>query len=339
MQVHYFQRYHSAENVATANTMLMLSRMYNYDANKFFAMLNERILKNSIQDSSEMKFEIQKVSNNSVPDAVISQKSFKIVIETKLYNQFDKKQLINHLEEFGCEDIKVLLSLDPKPMDKNLMNDLMVDITKYNEEHKVFIQHINVTFGELIKYMRDYIDDRDRAMVDIVDDFEKYCFDDGLIPNSHKILRAVASGTSINSNMELNLIHDLEYRHFSNHGYIGLYNDKKIKAIGKLYKTIVTEMVDGKLIYRVEDGDELVTPEEKERINAAIVRGEDYGYELEKESIRYYMVEKFYPTNYVKTSKYGIFKDKLFNLEEVLQISELPSTEEIAKLLDGRSWE
>lgn len=28
MQIHYFQRYHSKENVDTSNTMLMLSRLY-----------------------------------------------------------------------------------------------------------------------------------------------------------------------------------------------------------------------------------------------------------------------------------------------------------------------
>ena len=44
MQIHYFQRYHSKENVDTSNTMLMLSRLYNYNADKFFSMLNSLIL-------------------------------------------------------------------------------------------------------------------------------------------------------------------------------------------------------------------------------------------------------------------------------------------------------
>ena len=35
MQIHYFQRYHSKENVDTSNTMLMLSRLYNYNDDKF----------------------------------------------------------------------------------------------------------------------------------------------------------------------------------------------------------------------------------------------------------------------------------------------------------------
>ena len=36
--------YHSKENVDTSNTMLMMSRLYNYNADKFFEMLNTRII-------------------------------------------------------------------------------------------------------------------------------------------------------------------------------------------------------------------------------------------------------------------------------------------------------
>ena len=121
MQIHYFQRYHSKENVDTSNTMLMLSRLYNYNADKFFSMLNSLIL--GEDESPEITFDLQVVGDDSVPDAVISQKSFKIVVETKLYNQFYKQQLVNHLEQFGAEDIKVLLTLDPRPMKPQLFDE------------------------------------------------------------------------------------------------------------------------------------------------------------------------------------------------------------------------
>lgn len=84
MQIHYFQRYHSKENVDTSNTMLMLSRLYNYNADRFFLMLNSLIL--GEKESPEITFDLQVAGDESVPDAVISQKSFKIVVETKLYN-------------------------------------------------------------------------------------------------------------------------------------------------------------------------------------------------------------------------------------------------------------
>ena len=92
MQIHYFQRYHSKENVDTSNTMLMLSRLYNYNADRFFLMLNSLIL--GEKESPEISFDLQVAGDESVPDAVISQKSFKIVVETKLYNQFTKQQLV-----------------------------------------------------------------------------------------------------------------------------------------------------------------------------------------------------------------------------------------------------
>ena len=57
MQIHYFQRYHSKENVDTSNTMLMLSRLYNYNADKFFSMLNSLIL--GEDESPEITFDLQ----------------------------------------------------------------------------------------------------------------------------------------------------------------------------------------------------------------------------------------------------------------------------------------
>ena len=42
MKIHYFQRYHKGEDVATANTMLLLSRLYSYSSGKFFQFLKEQ---------------------------------------------------------------------------------------------------------------------------------------------------------------------------------------------------------------------------------------------------------------------------------------------------------
>lgn len=67
MQIHYFQRYHSKENVDTSNTMLMLSRLYNYNADKFFSMLNSLIL--GEDESPEISFDLQVAGDESVPDA------------------------------------------------------------------------------------------------------------------------------------------------------------------------------------------------------------------------------------------------------------------------------
>ena len=210
MQIHYFQRYHSKENVDTSNTMLMLSRLYNYNADKFFSMLNSLIL--GEDESPEITFDLQVAGDESVPDAVISQKSFKIVVETKLYNQFDKQQLVNHLEQFGAEDIKVLLTIDPRPMKQQLFDEMTVELKKYNSENMERlihpIKHVNLTFEQLVEAMEDIIDDRDTEIISVLDDFKKYCFDEKLIPDGHKWMRAIVAGTTFQDNMDLNLFYD-----------------------------------------------------------------------------------------------------------------------------------
>lgn len=340
MQIHYFQRYHSKENVDTSNTMLMLSRLYNYNADKFFSMLNTLILQED--ESPEIAFDLQVAGDDSVPDAIISQKSFKIVVETKLYNQFGKQQLVNHLKQFGSEDIKVLLTLDPKPMKQDLFAEMALEVKKYNTENiKQLIhpiKHVNLTFEQLVEAMEDIIDDRDTEIVSVLDDFKKYCFDEKLIPDSYKWMRAIVAGTTFEDNTELNLFYDQESRKFSEHGYIGLYKDKSIRAIGKLKKTIIAVEEDNEMKYRTETGD-AATPDEISRINEAIRRAEDYGYNLRTISHRYFMVEKFYPIDFRKSSKNPIQKSKFFNLAEMFGYKTMPDTEIIAKDLDGRTWE
>lgn len=82
MKIHYFQRYHAKENVATANTMLLLSRLYTYSADKFFRLLKSEFFSGSFEP--EIVFTLQEKNVDSIPDATITQPSFKVVVETKL---------------------------------------------------------------------------------------------------------------------------------------------------------------------------------------------------------------------------------------------------------------
>ncbi len=340
MQIHYFQRYHSKENVDTSNTMLMLSRLYNYNADKFFSMLNSLIL--GEDESPEISFDLQVAGDESVPDAVISQKSFKMIVETKLYNQFSKQQLMNHLKEFSAEDIKVLLTIDPKPMKQQLFDEMTAELKQYNSdnaERLVYpIKHVNLTFEQLVEAMEDIIDDRDTEIISVLDDFKKYCFDEKLIPDGYMWMRAIVAGTTFQDNMDLNLFYDQESRKSSEHGYIGLYKDKSIRAIGKLKKTVLAVEEDGKMKYQTETG-EVVTSEEIERIEEAIRRAKDYGYNLRTISHRYFIVEKFYPINFRKSSKNPIQKSKFFNLADMFGYKIMPVTEKIASDLNGKTWE
>ncbi|MFR0956875.1 MAG: hypothetical protein ACLSFA_14320 [Roseburia inulinivorans] len=96
--------------------MLMLSRLYNYNAINSLQCWNALIL--GQDETPEITFELQVAGDESVPDAIISQKSFKIVVETKLHNQFQQDQLEKHLTQFGTEEIKVLLIVRSKTYER-----------------------------------------------------------------------------------------------------------------------------------------------------------------------------------------------------------------------------
>ena len=101
MKIHYFQRYHEKENVATANAMLLLSRLYQYSSEKFFYLLKSAFFSDDFEP--EIVFNLQEKSRNSIPDATITQQSFKIVVETKMSDWFYSDQLMRHLQAFGCQ--------------------------------------------------------------------------------------------------------------------------------------------------------------------------------------------------------------------------------------------
>lgn len=340
MQIHYFQRYHSKENVVTSNTLLMLSRLYSCNPGKFFSMLNSLVL--GADSSPELSFELQVRGEGSVPDAVIGQPSFKVVVETKLHNQFGKEQLIRHLGSFSSEDIKVLLTIDPQKMNSKLLSELQAAIDEYNRSGKARltspIKHVNVTFEELVQAMEDIVDDRDTEIVAVLDDFKKYCFDEKLIPDGYKWMRAVTVGTTISDNKELGLYYDKESVNSSEHGYVGLYSKKSIVAIGKLLKTVVAYEENRELKFRPEGG-ATVTDDEKQRIREAIRRADKYGYDLISNRHRFFIVDKFYETDFRKSSKNPILKSKFFNLAEILGCSTMPDTQKIAADLSGRTWE
>lgn len=138
MKIHYFQRYHSKENVATANTMLLLSRLYSYSSDKFFRFLKSEYFSDRFEP--EIVFTLQEKSEESVPDATITQEGFKIVVETKMSDWFHSDQLLRHLKSFKEERNKVLITIAPELMAKDKK-------AKFEEQLPCFIElYISIEF-------------------------------------------------------------------------------------------------------------------------------------------------------------------------------------------------
>ena len=179
MKIHYFQRYHGKEDMATANTMLLLSRLYSYSPDKFFKFLKSEYFDNLFEP--ELVFTLQEKSSDSRPDATITQEGFKIVVETKLTDWFYSEQLMRHLNSFGNEKNKVMITLASELMSEEKRLDFEKQLKEYNSTQKYPVIHINTTFEKIINAIRRFIDDRDYEMRDILDDYRDYCYNDNLI--------------------------------------------------------------------------------------------------------------------------------------------------------------
>ena len=336
MKIHYFQRYHAKENVATANTMLLLSRLYTYSADKFFRLLKSEFFSPSFEP--EIVFTLQEKNEDSVPDATITQPSFKVVVETKLSDWFYSEQLEKHLKAFHDETYQVLITLAPEPMDESKKAAFEERLREYNAGRTVSVQHINTTFERLAEAVRESIDERDYEMQDVLEDYLNYCCSDGLIPVSDawKWLRVQLAGVTFDFNFKENLYYDSMDRGFRAHDYLGLYRKKHVEAIGKISAIITAErQEDGSIVYREEKG--LLTEERKEKIRRAIEDGKKYGYNLNSQ--RYFFVEQFYETDFQKSTPRAPMGSRVFDLTEVLNTDKLPDVPLLAQELRKRTWE
>ncbi|MEO0184024.1 MAG: hypothetical protein ABIL40_11195, partial [candidate division WOR-3 bacterium] len=104
MAINIFEEpYEKEENRWTANLMKTLSKSDPAVINEFFAEIG---LNARIKTIDDVDFVLQKVEEQSIPDAVIEGKDdkFYLAIEMKKWANFDAKQVERHIE-----------SITPKP--------------------------------------------------------------------------------------------------------------------------------------------------------------------------------------------------------------------------------
>ena len=336
MKVHYFQRYHGKENVATANTILLLSRLYTFSPDKFFRFLKSEFFSDIFEP--EIIFNLQEKSEKSVLDATITQESFKIIVETKLTDWFYQKQLMNHLKSFKEEKYKVLLTLSSEEMAKDKKAELENQLREYNKKQNTSIMHLHTTFENLANAIQDVIDDRDYEMQEVLEDFLDYCYNDKLIPvdDAWKFMRMQLAGATFDFNIKNGIYFDKVERGFRAHNYLGLYKNKSVRAIGKISARITAIESDSGIKYNVEFGE--LTEERKQKIVAAMAQGDALGYELRTNEHRYFFVEKFYETDFKKITPKAPMGTRVFDLSQILGAEEIPEMEKLAEMLRNKSW-
>lgn len=336
-KIHYFQRYHQKENVVTNNTLLLFSRLYNYSPNKFKQFIDTLT---EIEINVGVDFSQQSKSKTSIPDGVIAQSSFKIVIETKLWDNFNNNQLESHLDEFKTERKQILLALAPEFINENQKSNLIKTISEYNSEHKKNINFVNVTFKKIIDTYKEVIFDYDVELKDIIDDFEEFCSSYGLLPNNSPRMLVIACGWTLHHNFQRKVYYDPDDRGYSRCTHLGIYKEKRVQGIGKI-ENIITAHIDNDKLVVTSTTNGVATEEQQQNIIDIINDAKvDLGWNV-SEGNKFFCVDNFYPTKFWKNTPNGLFGRRYFDINEYVnnQTDEILDTLEYAEKLKLIDWE
>lgn len=213
-KIHYFQRYSSVENTVTNNTLQLLARIYANSTTQASQILTELT-----GEPIEIGIEInqQERAESSVPDGAIIQRSFKILIESKVDSPTDIDQLLRHSDSFSDEEQKVLLLLTREAIGQKetVIRQAIVkrhpDIIFKNVTYKAICHAADALFREYEYDMRA-----------LIDDYIEYCNDVGLFDQSQFLMRVVPCGQSLELNRKYGIYFHPSDRGYTRHKYVGI---------------------------------------------------------------------------------------------------------------------
>ncbi len=329
-KISHFPRYSQKENIVTNNTMLLMSRVYDYNRLKFGRLLrelDERMI--DIADRLHLQFIQQKGTGASVVDGLIVQEGVTIIIETKLEDRgFSRDQLERHLSLCGEKTHRILILLSPGPEGPLGLVD------HFNSKK---IPTIHTTFQQLINAATECLSAHDEDMRAVLEDFTAFCSTEKLLPRDKFTMFTPPCGQSFDENIEYMLYYCPRSWNRRASKYLGIYSKKSIRSIGRISK-IVDCKIDTekeKVVACEPDISEL----ERERIVGATKAAfEMRGWNISDQH-KFYLCDKMVETNFEKTSPGGIQGHRYFDLGEVLHKEQLPSIETIGELLKGQTWE
>ena len=325
-KIHYFQRYSTVENTVTNNTLQLLARIYSYSTLQASQLLTELT-----GESIEIGIEVNQQQRGpaSVPDGAIIQRSFKILIESKVDSAPDVNQLLRHTDSFSGEDQKVLLLLTREP----------IGVAEEGIRCQVSDRHPgvifkSVTYEEICKAVTTLFKEYEYEMCDLVDDYEQYCNDADLFDQTRHLVRIVPCGQSLEINRKYGIYFHPSDRGYTQHQFVGIYKDKIVQAVWEIDSVFDVDYDEDRLKKTVIQGRD--TDEYDDKLVAIIKDArKECGYEIAA-GHRFFCGTPI-ETEYIKPSPGGIQGARFVNLRDV--IGGFDDASELAQKLRGKQWE
>ena len=333
-RVSHFQRFSQPENHATNNTLLVLRHLYQVSPYKIQRVLNSLLVADL---SIGLAFEQQIKGKSSVPDALITQPAMRIFIETKRGGAIDKDQIKRHFETITPENTTAgsgdyLIALTKDPIAEDERKALAAEgATKH-------ITFTAVTFSQIVEALRAQCAEFEPDLLAIVEDYESYLADQGLLESRNQWLVVFPCGTSITENAKFGLYYEPPSRPCKrNYRFIGVYNLKTVAYVGTVEAITVVSHAEGACVFTPEAGK--LTDAHKDRIRETIA-ATPYD-DLTDGDLRYYLVDKFVETNAKKVSSGGIMGLRYLDLSVIIPVYQTRkdyTSDELAEVLKAATW-
>jgi len=195
----------------------------------------------------------------------------------------------------------------------------------------------HVTFEELCNSLKGLAEKHETHLMRVIDDYSAYCAEMDLLPDRRKRLRIVPCGDTFDLNKQWHLYYQPTDRSYSEHEYIGIYNRKAVRLLGKV-AAIYDNQTDksGKMQLKLVKGED--RPEFHERIERMVVDSkQDIGWEISS-GMRFFCAVQLVPTDFEKTSSGGIQGPRFWDISE--QVEKAGSDDlKLAELLRNQKWE
>ena len=348
--VSYFPPYSKDENVATNTVLLLFSHVHRL-APGIFADLLTTITDDEYAVGPTFHNQVRVRDGSGIPDALIQQAPFEIYLETKLGGELGVDQIEAHFATIKKNETvpgsSILIGLTGTAIEQALYK-------KFEKRGKANgVRFFATTFSEIADSLENASADFRIDLNLILEEYRAFIQERGLVPVSENRLLVNPCGTSYAQNERHHIYHDQPGRSKVFCKYLGIYKEKSVSLIGKVLAVVNARIEDNKVVITenhplswTRGEPHQPTKEELNRI-LGIVDGSDY-YNLRHEETRYYIVDRFVKTNFEKTSKYGIFGHRYFNLDSSAENEEGavpklfekedPSLETLAAALDGKTW-
>jgi hypothetical protein len=173
----------------------------------------------------------------------------------------------------------------------------------------------------------------------IVEDYEGYLAEQGLLESRNQWLVVFPCGTSVAENAKFGLYYEPPSRRCKkDYRFIGVYNQKTVAYVGVVEAVTVVSQVDGTSVFTPEAG--TLTDVHKQRI-AETIEATSY-YDLTDGPLRYYLVDQFVPTSARKISPGGIMGLRYLDLSVMVQKYQARkdyTSAELAEALRDATWQ